>query len=96
MVLLRRSIAGQELTNREQKILRRTLTDLASVIPIGFLMLLPVRPEPCLLSHEIYVYWLHRNFCQSKWGQHSVQAEGPPVDLVTFISEYDDVIVCGH
>ncbi|CAM6031588.1 unnamed protein product [Sphagnum compactum] len=42
MVLLRRAILGQELTDREQKMLRRTLTDLASVIPIGFLMLLPV------------------------------------------------------
>jgi hypothetical protein len=41
-VLLRRAILGQELTDREQKMLRRTLTDLASVIPIGFLMLLPV------------------------------------------------------
>jgi hypothetical protein len=38
VLLLKRSVAGQELTDREQKILKRTFTDLASVIPIGFLM----------------------------------------------------------
>jgi len=42
LVLLRRNVLGQNLTNREQKILKRTLTDLASVVPIGILMLLPV------------------------------------------------------
>jgi hypothetical protein len=42
VILLKRSVAGQELTDREQKILKRTFTDLASVVPIGFLMLLPV------------------------------------------------------
>lgn len=42
VVLLKRSAAGEELTEREKKSLKRTLTDLASVIPIGFLMLLPV------------------------------------------------------
>ncbi|CAM6050673.1 unnamed protein product [Sphagnum compactum] len=42
MLLLRRAVLGQKLTDREEKILRRTLMDLASVIPIGFLMLLPV------------------------------------------------------
>lgn len=31
-----------ELTEKEKKTLRRTLTDMASVIPIGVLMLLPV------------------------------------------------------
>ncbi|KAK4343213.1 hypothetical protein RND71_039029 [Anisodus tanguticus] len=40
--LLRRSIVGDELTDKEKQALRRTLTDLASVVPIGFLMLLPV------------------------------------------------------
>lgn len=40
--LLKSSILGHELTDRERKTLRRTCTDLASVIPIGFLMLLPV------------------------------------------------------
>lgn len=40
--LLRRAIIGDELTEKEKKYLRRTLTDLASVVPIGFLMLLPV------------------------------------------------------
>ncbi|KAI3822714.1 hypothetical protein L1987_10311 [Smallanthus sonchifolius] len=40
--LLRRVIIGDELTDKEKQALRRTLTDLASVIPIGFLMLLPV------------------------------------------------------
>ncbi|KAL8168156.1 hypothetical protein V2J09_009655 [Rumex salicifolius] len=42
MGLLRRSIIGDELTEKEKKALRRTLTDLASVVPIGILMLLPV------------------------------------------------------
>ncbi|CAH2054033.1 unnamed protein product [Thlaspi arvense] len=40
--LLRRSLIGDELTEKEKKALRRTMTDLASVIPIGILMLLPV------------------------------------------------------
>ncbi|XP_009801679.1 uncharacterized protein [Nicotiana sylvestris] len=40
--LLRRSLVGDELTEKEKQALRRTLTDLASVVPIGFLMLLPV------------------------------------------------------
>ncbi|KAI3823351.1 hypothetical protein L1987_04786 [Smallanthus sonchifolius] len=40
--LLRRVLIGDELTNKEKQALRRTLTDLASVIPIGILMLLPV------------------------------------------------------
>ncbi|PIN16661.1 Ca2+-binding transmembrane protein LETM1/MRS7 [Handroanthus impetiginosus] len=40
--LLRRVLIGDELTEKEKQALRRTLTDLASVIPIGFLMLLPV------------------------------------------------------
>ncbi|KAF8397942.1 hypothetical protein HHK36_016868 [Tetracentron sinense] len=43
MDLLRRAtIIGDELTEKEKKALRRTLTDLASVVPIGILMLLPV------------------------------------------------------
>ncbi|CAH8359929.1 unnamed protein product [Eruca vesicaria subsp. sativa] len=42
MQLLRRSLIGDELTEKEKKALRRTMTDLASVIPIGILMLLPV------------------------------------------------------
>ncbi|CAG7877863.1 unnamed protein product [Brassica rapa] len=42
MKLLRRSLIGDELTQKEKKALRRTMTDLASVIPIGILMLLPV------------------------------------------------------
>ncbi|KAF5750541.1 hypothetical protein HS088_TW03G00879 [Tripterygium wilfordii] len=40
--LLRRVLIGDELTEKEKKALRRTLTDLASIVPIGFLMLLPV------------------------------------------------------
>ncbi|KAI8574323.1 hypothetical protein RHMOL_Rhmol01G0345500 [Rhododendron molle] len=40
--LLRRVLMGDELTDKEKKVLQRTLTDLASVVPIGFLMLLPV------------------------------------------------------
>lgn len=42
VVLLRRSASGEELTEKEKKSLKRTLTDLASIVPIGFLMLLPV------------------------------------------------------
>ncbi|PON82893.1 LETM1-like [Trema orientale] len=42
MGLLRRALIGDELTEKEKKALRRTLTDLASVVPIGVLMLLPV------------------------------------------------------
>ncbi|KAE8713171.1 cytochrome P450 93A1 [Hibiscus syriacus] len=40
--LLRRALIGDELAEKEKKALRRTLTDLASVIPISILMLLPV------------------------------------------------------
>ncbi|XP_037494364.1 uncharacterized protein LOC105635877 isoform X2 [Jatropha curcas] len=40
--LLRRVLIGDELAEKEKKALRRTLTDLASVVPIGILMLLPV------------------------------------------------------
>ncbi|XP_057997784.1 uncharacterized protein LOC131176741 [Hevea brasiliensis] len=40
--LLRRVLIGDELTEKEKKALQRTLTDLASVVPIGVLMLLPV------------------------------------------------------
>lgn len=40
--LLGRALIGDELAEKEKKSLRRTLTDLASVVPIGFLMLLPV------------------------------------------------------
>ena len=42
MGLLKRSLIGDELTQKEKQALQRTLTDLASVVPIGFLMLLPV------------------------------------------------------
>lgn len=42
MGLLRRVIIGDELTEKEKKYLLRTLTDMASVVPIGVLMLLPV------------------------------------------------------
>ncbi|XP_028795534.1 uncharacterized protein LOC114751038 isoform X2 [Neltuma alba] len=40
--LLRRFLVGDELTEKEKKTLKRTLTDMASVVPIGVLMLLPV------------------------------------------------------
>ncbi|KAE9612389.1 hypothetical protein Lalb_Chr06g0172521 [Lupinus albus] len=40
--LFRRSLIGDELTEKEKKTLKRTLTDMASVVPIGILMLLPV------------------------------------------------------
>ncbi|XP_021289058.1 uncharacterized protein LOC110420174 isoform X1 [Herrania umbratica] len=42
MELLRRVLIGDELAEKEKKALQRTLTDLASVVPIGVLMLLPV------------------------------------------------------
>ncbi|XP_037457991.1 uncharacterized protein LOC119329099 isoform X1 [Triticum dicoccoides] len=42
MGLLKRSLIGEELTQKEKQALQRTLTDLASVVPIGILMLLPV------------------------------------------------------
>ncbi|KVH88918.1 hypothetical protein Ccrd_024748 [Cynara cardunculus var. scolymus] len=40
--LLIRVLTGDGLMEKEKQALRRTLTDLASVIPIGFLMLLPI------------------------------------------------------
>ncbi|XP_054796851.1 uncharacterized protein LOC129302182, partial [Prosopis cineraria] len=40
--LVRRALIGDELTEKEKKTLKRTLTDMASVVPIGVLMLLPV------------------------------------------------------
>ncbi|KAF9591409.1 hypothetical protein IFM89_004107 [Coptis chinensis] len=40
--LLQRALLGDELTDKEKQALRRTGTDLASVVPIGILMLLPV------------------------------------------------------
>ncbi|KAL6507757.1 hypothetical protein OROGR_023952 [Orobanche gracilis] len=40
--LLRRGLIEDGLTEKEKQALRRTLTDLASILPIGFLMLLPV------------------------------------------------------
>ncbi|XP_057427067.1 uncharacterized protein LOC130720438 isoform X2 [Lotus japonicus] len=39
---VRRALIGDELTEKEKKTLKRTLTDMASVVPIGVLMLLPV------------------------------------------------------
>ncbi|KAK7392644.1 hypothetical protein VNO78_21088 [Psophocarpus tetragonolobus] len=39
---IRRALVGDELTEKEKKTLKRTLTDMASVVPIGVLMLLPV------------------------------------------------------
>ncbi|WOL02489.1 hypothetical protein Cni_G11208 [Canna indica] len=42
VALMKRAATGDELTEKEKRALRRTLTDLASVIPIGFLMLLPI------------------------------------------------------
>lgn len=46
--LLRRVLIGDELTEKEKKVLRRTMTDVASVVPIGVLMLLPVRFLPSI------------------------------------------------
>ncbi|KAL5067639.1 hypothetical protein RYX36_018526 [Vicia faba] len=39
---VRRTLIGDELTEKEKKALKRTLTDMASVVPIGVLMLIPV------------------------------------------------------
>ncbi|KAB5519688.1 hypothetical protein DKX38_024007 [Salix brachista] len=43
MGLLKRLFIGDELTEKERKTLRRTMMDLASVVPIGVLMLLPLK-----------------------------------------------------
>ncbi|KAJ0088020.1 hypothetical protein Patl1_32603 [Pistacia atlantica] len=40
VALLRRALLGDELTEKEKQALRRTLTDLASVVPIGVLKIL--------------------------------------------------------
>lgn len=50
MGLLRRVLIGDELTEKEKQALKRTLTDLASVVPIGFLMLLPVSKEALIYN----------------------------------------------
>ncbi|KAE9619579.1 hypothetical protein Lalb_Chr02g0154741 [Lupinus albus] len=42
MVLVRRSLIGDELTEKEKETLKRTFTDMASVVPIAILMLLPI------------------------------------------------------
>ncbi|RDX75516.1 hypothetical protein CR513_44590, partial [Mucuna pruriens] len=42
MGFLRRALIGDKLTEKEKKTLKRTLTDMASVVPISVLMLLPV------------------------------------------------------
>jgi len=43
--LLQEASLGARLTERQGKVLQRTLTDLASVIPIGIIMAIPVRPN---------------------------------------------------
>lgn len=40
--LLRKQLHGQKITAREMKKLKRTLNDLATLVPITILMLLPV------------------------------------------------------
>ncbi|CAJ2672758.1 unnamed protein product [Trifolium pratense] len=40
--LVRRTLIGDELTEKEKKVLKRTLTDMATVVPIGVLMLIPI------------------------------------------------------
>ncbi|KAJ0027389.1 hypothetical protein Pint_36101 [Pistacia integerrima] len=56
-VLLRRALVGDELTEKEKQALRRTLTDLASVVPIGVLMLLPVKFLFLLLIFCLYSFF---------------------------------------
>lgn len=63
--LLRRSLIGDELTEKEKKALRRTMTDLASVIPIGILMLLPVSkkyPNKEVYIHFFFLFWSCHTF----------------------------------
>ncbi|RVX11912.1 hypothetical protein CK203_009681 [Vitis vinifera] len=55
--LIRRVLIGDELTEKEKKALQRTLTDLASVVPIGVLMLLPVSFDIALF-HWLYIILL--------------------------------------
>jgi len=50
MGLLKRALIGDELTQKEKQALQRTLTDLASVVPIGILMLLPVSLSSTCIS----------------------------------------------
>lgn len=56
--LLRRVLIGDELTEKEKQALKRTMTDLASVVPIGFLMLLPVSSNNSLLILFEFVWYL--------------------------------------
>ena len=59
--LLRRVIIGDELTEKVKKVLQRTLTDLAPVVPIGFLMLLPVSSNNLVTSllYGNFMIYLH-------------------------------------
>ena len=50
MGLLERALIRDELTQKEKQALQRTLTDLASVVPIGILMLLPVSLSSTCIS----------------------------------------------
>lgn len=42
--LLSKQLRGQRVSRRERRKLQRILTDIATLIPITILMLLPVRP----------------------------------------------------
>lgn len=53
MELLRRVLIGDELAEKEKKALQRTLTDLASVVPIGVLMLLPVSSSTSFCQNRV-------------------------------------------
>lgn len=57
--LLRRVLIGDELTDKEKQALRRTMTDLASVVPIGFLMLLPVSYNILITLSYLPSLWLN-------------------------------------
>jgi len=59
MGFLKRVLIGDELTEKEKKVLLRTLTDLASVVPIGVLMLLPVSLIIKLSSSTVYYFSSH-------------------------------------
>ena len=44
--LLRKQLRGHKITKRERRKIKRTLADIASLVPITILMLLPVSTCP--------------------------------------------------
>jgi hypothetical protein len=91
LVLLRRKVLGQKLTSREKKILKRTATDIASVVPIGILMLLPVS---CWKTWYLICLKLTvENLVDSL--QHQRIRNQPAFSYMTFVIEIKtDVLFC--